>query len=230
MSDQIERKLLLKPVPAIKFPMKSAVFIGIIYGLPLLMMISGKATMGALVWGIGGGAAFGFLFSMIYARAAMKSSERIMKSIAPLAKKALIEFIGSEPRYLDARGTITRNWQPPMAAATGMAWDGLHIYIVDDGEVAKVPWNAIRTWSWKIEGFGTSRLIGANGPAGAVAQAQNNAINANASAAAKRESGFFIEVADVDRPVMQFRTDDEKVLRRWQEIMTQINEGTLATV
>ena len=227
---EITKKLVLKPVPATKFPTKSTVTLGLIYAIPLLLMMSSPdARVGAIVWGLAGGAALFFVMSLIHQRAMVKSSTRIMKAVAPRAKEAMVAFIGSEPRYIDVRGTITRDWNPPKAAGTGMAYDGQYLFIMDDGVVARIPWAAVRNWTWRIEGYSTNKLLDANRAATANARLQNNVGNANASAEAKRNSGFFVEVADIEQPQWQFRTDNEQLLRRWDEILTQIKEGKLAT-
>ena len=41
------------------------------------------------------------------------------------------------------------------------------------------------------------------------------------------ESGFFLQIADEHYPELQFRTNDTTILKRWNEIMNEINEGRI---
>lgn len=108
--------------------------------------------------------------------------------------------------------------------ATGIAYDGQAIYVLDNGVAAKIPWAAVREWRWNIEGYSETRLIGGT----AEQRLRNNVHNHDQKIDALSRSGFFVAVADVDKPEWQFTSADETVLRKWHEIFTQINEGRLA--
>jgi hypothetical protein len=70
----------------------------------------------------------------------------------------------------------------------------------------------------------TSGVNLANNMSGNMAAAVNNA---NAKASAYRDSGFFVDVADIEHPRWQYMTIDKKLLTRWMEIFKQVNEGKL---
>lgn len=60
-----------------------------------------------------------------------------------------------------------------------------------------------------------------------------NGINANiarckAYADARRQTGLFITVSDVEHPVWRISMQDENDQQRWYEILTQLFEGTLS--
>lgn len=194
------------------------------------MATSDGGGWGAVVWGVFGLVLASGFFVAFRQRQMVTSSNRIMRDLGPQARKAMLGFIGAEPKYLDARGVVTRDWNPPKATGSGIAVHGGNLYIMDDGEIAKVPWSLVREWVWKVEGYSSPSVRIAGAPPGQAARAQmrTNATTMNASAAAKRDSELFLTVADVEKPQWQFRTDDGGVLRKWNEILTQMMEGRLA--
>lgn len=53
--------------------------------------------------------------------------------------------------------------------------------------------------------------------------------NAKARGDQLKNSGFSFTVQDIKKPEWRFQTVDEAVCKRWNEILTQMNEGQLAT-
>lgn len=158
------------------------------------------------------------------------AQKKQVANMARQAKDAMVRFIGSEPQHMDVFGVGSRT-QPGYMNGSGIAFDGRYIYVMDDGEIGKIPWSAVREWRWSIEGYDRTEVFAAgNVPIGQKlnAQVQANAANIRASAQAKAASGFFLTVADVDKQVWQFTCWDESTLLRWMEIFRQIKEGRLA--
>ena len=93
---------------------------------------------------------------------------------------------------------------------------------MDHGEAAKISWDQIRSYEWNIPGKVTYRA------SGFVDQSTTAMANAAERTQALRDSGFFIDVIDINKPRWQFMSNDEKVLTKWMEIFRQIKEGTLA--
>ena len=130
-------------------------------------------------------------------------------------------FVGDNAKHIDVMEGVSRQGADRLTP-TGIATDGANIYVMDDGVGAKIPWDKVRNWSWQTEeapirygrkGFGALEDGVAN---------QQSELNAYLS------SGFFVTVADVDKPEWQFMTKDQTLLKKWMEIFTQIDEGAFA--
>jgi hypothetical protein len=159
-----------------------------------------------------------FIFRM---RFAISAEAKLAHTVAAEARKVLAEFAGNAV-YIDAAPTGGRDGKS--LTGTGMAWDGEYLYVLDTGEVARIPLPAIRSWTWKIEGAPQTKLYGSPNLGVRLDVAADNLGEA---VAARSKSGFFVTVADIKRPLWQFTTRDEAVLRRWEEILTQIDESRL---
>ncbi len=109
--------------------------------------------------------------------------------------------------------------------ATGIAWDGQFLYVLDKGVGARIPLSAVREWRWSANRTGTSGWFAVGGAVQAM-QAQNEALDADARnrQAVNAGNGLFLSVRSVDRPTWQFQTSDEATLRRWAEILNQVFE------
>lgn len=110
------------------------------------------------------------------------------------------------------------------ATIDGIAIIGSTLYMVEKGVAVTIPWSAIRSWTWSIEGYSEVKIYG--GQPGTNHSASMD--NARAEAEARKASGIFITVADVGKPVWQFTTTDKTVCERWMEILRQVNEKMLA--
>lgn len=139
------------------------------------------------------------------------------------ARAKLAAFIGRQPKYMDV-AMCGYGSNLSKVSASGMAYADGRLYILEEGVAAEIPWDEIRDWKWNIDGHSVTQLYGPNdvGIALQVAQA-----NANARAVAHRASGFTITTADIDKPEWRFQTTDEKVLKKWMEILTQMKEGRI---
>lgn len=229
MADEIVKEAIVEPVRGTGSPVGLAVVLGGAFAILAMAFAStGSGFMYILI--VVFACLFWLLFRVLSQRQRVRSSRKIVEGLGPKARDAMISYIGSKPPYIDASGTIMKDWNPVRACGTGMAYDGRYIYVLDDGEIARIPWSCVRSWQWSIEGHNTIELFTQGVPMalGTSMQIQANNANMTASAAAYRDSGFFVTVADVDKPVWQFRTTDEKVLRRWGEIFAQIKEGRLS--
>ena len=204
----IQREVLLPPTR--QYP-----------GLVAFAVTAVAVVVGTLVKGIGF-AIFAALFAapfalMLWYILSMVLGYRAYVTYGRRARETMTAFIGQKPNYLDAVGVAARN---PRGAATGsgLAITDEFIYILDDGEVGRIPYGMVRGWEWKIAGY--NRYDSDNLADGTKMLLKNHASRANA----QLESGFFISVKDVDKPVWQFRTMDRQVLLRWNEIFKQAFE------
>jgi hypothetical protein len=139
------------------------------------------------------------------------------------ANQAFPAFIGTKPEYLDVT-VCGYGSNLKQLSASGMAYAGGHLYVLEEGVAAELPWDLIRSWTWKIEGASRTELYG-NHDIGT--QMHVGSTNQNNAALAFRQSGFKIVTADIDKPEWRFQTDNAAVLKKWMEIMTQMHEGRL---
>ena len=137
--------------------------------------------------------------------------------------ESFASFIGKEPKYIDVGITLTKENK---YTCTGIAYSDGRLYIVDDGIAAELPWNKIRSWSWSIAGLNEFFTVGLSDLTTSLSVNRRNIQQARAQI---KSSGFFVTVQDIDKPEWRFKTTDEAVCKRWQEIITQMNEGGLAT-
>lgn len=157
---------------------------------------------------------------------AMYFKYSVEKRMRAEADEAFTKFIGKPVKYKDT--TIAAgNGNEEALSGYGLAYDDSVVYMMEHGLAAKIPWSEVRKWSWNVDGYSTTAVYGgnlANNMSGNMAAAVNNA---NAKASAYRDSGFFVDVADIEHPRWQYMTIDKKLLTRWMEIFKQVNEGKL---
>ncbi len=156
----------------------------------------------------------------IFTRFGEASASRALKAEADSKFRS---FIGRTPRYFDVEACGYGSHLKKLSAA-GMAYADGRLYVLEEGVAAEIPWDMIRSWKWNIDGASQTELYG-NANMGT--QLQVGAANQTARAIAHRASGFTVTTADVDKPEWRYQTTDEKVLKRWMEILTQMNEGRL---
>ena len=200
--------------------------VGIVVFLTLVgMALGGSDGMFIVVYGFGGLLGLMVLvpLSLIIKRVRGAS---VGKELAGTTRFKLVRMIGHEPMIIDTSACLSVASMGRKVSASGMAWDGEKLWVVDDGVAAAIPPEAIRTWTWHTRSADQLQVFG-SGPALQSAQVQAGLFNNNASAAAMMESGFFVTVSDLKKPVWQFMTSDTGVLRRWEEAMRQIDEGRL---
>ena len=145
------------------------------------------------------------------------------KGLAAEGREAFAAFIGQKAEYLDVDACGYGSNLKEMSAA-GMAYAGGRLFVLEEGVAAELPWELIRSWKWRTEGASQTHLYG---DVDIASQMQIGAANQNAQALAYRASGFIITTADIDKPEWHYQTDDEKVLKKWLEILTQMKEGRL---
>ena len=205
----IERKLLVPPklmFPFLEVPALAAVIILLSYAL----------------WK-GPGAVLMFVPAVILAMviAAPIRSLVLYISMKSEAEERIRAAIGRAPLRMEA--TASKLPDSPRIGASGIAWDGDRLYIMEAGELATIPWSDVRSWTWRIPGY--SKSVAYGGGLNTAAQVWNE--NASAQVEAAANSGFFVQVADLDRPTWHFQCSDRRVLERWYEILNQIKEGGL---
>ena len=205
MGASIERKVLMEPVKQHPLLLATAVVIGV-------------GFLGGLIWG-GLFVFFWVLISFLvwymlgFSILPILLVKRANPIVATRAQEAMLAFIGSQPKYLDTRCTLTRSMKG--LTGTGIALTDQYLYVLDDGEIGKIPFDQIRGWTWKIQGY--TQLRGSD---------TATSINAGVETMANRsrahvDSGLFVNVKNVDKPSWQFMTTDKKLLQRWSEIFTQ---------
>lgn len=159
-----------------------------------------------------------FLFLYGYQIYAIGQANKLSPEIIANAKKAFEALIGHMPKYIDV--SVSPSSQSGMLTATGVAYEGHVLYLMEDGVLATIPFEDIRDWRWEIPGYETIKII-----RGTQADRQIAGIeNREARAKAALKSGMFINVKDVGRPEWHFMCDDAKLLKRWHEILTQASE------
>lgn len=119
------------------------------------------------------------------------------------------------PIFADLGGVSKKQ---SLLSGTGITRDGDNLLVVDGGELAVIPWNLVRSWTWEIAGRTVYRQFGFN-------QTQANLANLEEGVKQNRNSGLFITVKDTDKPVWQVMTKDKDIINQWDEILTQISEA-----
>lgn len=184
-------------------------------------------TSWVLLTSLGLGATFHFMFGVHRAvgawawtpfRAECRAeAEQVLQA---LAGRPLLRWDG------DAGHTGNSNDAWP----TGVAWDGEFLYVLDRGMGARIPLSMVREWRWAADQAGTTGWFAVGNRMDAVlAEQQALAQDARNAARVAAGNGLFLTVRDIDRPVWQFQTSDESVLRRWAEILAQAFERQAAS-
>ena len=179
-----------------------------------LALISGLLVSTIVLYPVGN-ALFG-LGSYLGAR-------KMTRQVGEAAGQFLRDFIGSEPRFMDAwcggyganLGSVT---------GTGIAYAEGRLYVLEEGTAAEIPWSQVRSWSWEIQGWETVASGGDHAPDTPmclVHKAQKPRIIAH------RASGFTIVTRDVEKTEWRFTTIDKAVCAKWMEILRQMSEGEL---
>ncbi|MBP2315090.1 hypothetical protein J2852_004441 [Azospirillum soli] len=155
---------------------------------------------------------------IMYKSSCKKMTEEAEKRLRNQAREWAAKHFGAEPDYLDvARVQIAVN----SINASGFAVSRNRIIVIEKGVAAELPWSSIRSWNWKVSGYEQIRTFG---PVGLIQGAQVDAVNRAQRDQAKAESGFFIQVADIEKPEWHVQTDDMKMLKKWHEIFLQLKE------
>jgi hypothetical protein len=188
-----------------------------------VLMLLGYRVWGEIVFLGGPIPALIVLAVVHHAALAIKSAEiqgRIMAQVAPA-----LQAMAKRPLKKVDVGCAQSPTNKMHFGGTGIACDGECILVMDQGEVALIPWADVRSWEWRLEGYNRTQAIGGILNPHTASIALQNAVDKQAAAV---ESGFFVRVADIDKPVWHFQSTDRRTLERWQEIFEQMNEGRLA--
>ena len=169
-----------------------------------------------------------FIFIVAFRIIRGREARDVFEEVCARARADLARALGRAPVHADFGAAPSG--RSGGIVATGLAYDGERLYAIEESVAEPIPWSSVRRFRWSIE---TDRsvqvdiLVHGADPAyvpdfGARADAA-----AARTASAMRQSGFFLHVADVGRPVRHFVTSDRAVLERWYEILTQMKEGRL---
>ena len=143
--------------------------------------------------------------------------------VGAAAKDFLRDFVGAEPRFMDAAcGPYGANLGSVTGA--GIAYADGRLYVLEEGTAAEIPWPQVRSWSYDIRGWETVEGGADHDPVTPmclVHKAQRPRIVAH------RASGFTIVTRDVGKNEWRFATIDKAVCTKWMEILRQMNEGEL---
>lgn len=190
--------------------------------IPTVVLSTGWALLAAL--GIGGAIYFQL---GVYRYANAHAWKPFQAARRAEAGEALQAFAGRPLVHWD--GDTGHSEAGNVCWATGIAWDGQFLYVLDKGVGARIPLSAVREWRWSANRAGTSGWFAVGGAAQAM-HAQNVALDADARnrQLVNAGNGLFLSVRDVDKPTWQFQTSDETALRKWAEILNQAFERQAA--
>ncbi len=165
------------------------------------------------------------LFAVCYFVSISIQSGRLWREIEAKVRQELKASAVGQTAYIDAAVMRMPSLGALYVSATGIASDGQRVYIVDQGELGVIPWADVRSWEWRIEGYATTQALG-----GILNRhsAEISNMNRDAKLAAEVNSGLFVKVAEVHRPVWHYQSADKRILERWNEVFTQMREGKLA--
>ena len=151
----------------------------------------------------------------------IRTAKKILNKMEPIWTSGFKQHTGVTDRI-----SVEGYFEDNKALVDGIAYKDKVVHLMTRGKVFSIPFSLIRQWEWKIRTAETLEVHGA-GIQATVAQASVNDSNVNAAVKAFMQSGFFIQIADENYPVLQFHSYDEAVLRKWHEIFTQISEGKI---
>jgi hypothetical protein len=149
------------------------------------------------------------------------TAKKILKKMEPIWTSGFKQHTGVSDRV-----SVEGFFEDNKALVDGIAYKDNVVHLMTRGKVFSIPFSQIRKWEWKIRTPETIEVHGA-GIQATAAQASANDSNVNAAVKAFMQSGFFIQIADENNPILQFHSYDEAVLRKWHEIFTQISEGKI---
>jgi hypothetical protein len=101
-------------------------------------------------------------------------------------------------------------------SGSAVAYADGHLFVMNQGLAAKIPLDKIQDYRWNVSEF----MYDSSKPFPTPEQRDRTTQE-------YKESGLFIDVADIDHPSWQFNSVDEKVLKRWMEIIRQAKSGEL---
>ena len=220
LSIRIERIMTTEKVGAAHAALLTPVVT--VVGFVFLLLMTGSKPGLALLLGVLFGGPLGLIgIPVMYMMLGASKSRAIVGKIKSEATAALSNFIGKEPEYIDTDlGLVSRG----IVSGSGIAYSDGRLYILDAGLAAEIPWSCVRNWRWKIAGRAGGFAMGRS-----AVEVNMELAKQSADAAMRQhlESGFTIAVSNIDKPEWRFMTTNEVVLKRWEEILTQMNEGRL---
>jgi hypothetical protein len=166
--------------------------------------------------------AFGVLWAFgLGAILNMKAANSFLGSMQSMWEQGFEKYTGVTDRC-----SVNGFFEDGVVQVDGIAYKKQLIYLMSRGRVFEIPFNQIRSWQWKIE---TPETVTVNGTGLQASMVQASAVQANLTSAERAffQSGFFIQIADENTPVLQFHCDDLNTLQRWNEIFMQARDGNI---
>lgn len=112
-----------------------------------------------------------------------------------------------------------------------ICYDGEFLYVIEKNKMAALKWSDVRSWSWSVRQpdkqitTGSSPGIILNG------MMQDGYANLATTARASKDSGFSITAKSLDHPHWFYNTGcvkgAEDTCRKWEEIFSRFNDGSL---
>ena len=154
------------------------------------------------------------------------SLKRLCSDMQKESQAVMEKFVGGKAQYIDAAHSFRQSDRT--FSGTAIAYANKVFYIIDHGLGTKFSLDDIRSWEWKIAGASYGSSIAIGNPMHLMMQAQAAQRQAQRTElVALIDSGFFITVADINKPVWQFMNSDKNVLNKWMEIFEQAQEGKI---
>lgn len=97
------------------------------------------------------------------------------------------------------------------------------VLVADGKKLTTIPWSAVRSWEWSVPGADRVTVL----TGGLADHLQAGVLNTGAKIRADLASGITFEVKDTSTPTINFRCNSVPMLKRWHEILRQMNEGDL---
>jgi hypothetical protein len=145
------------------------------------------------------------------------------RKILEIAKQKFVKFIGADVQYGDAE-IVRSNTSSSLVNVSGMAYADGRIYVLEEGVAAEIPWLNIRAREWRVDGAAQTRIYGRVDVGSAIWADVDNLI---ARKQAESRSGFIIKTKDIEKSEWKFQTSNENILKKWMEILAQMQEGRI---
>jgi hypothetical protein len=108
-------------------------------------------------------------------------------------------------------------------APTGLGWDGERLHVLSEGRLASFPPSLVRSWKSYVDPHVPNVPFTWRGPVDKMyAQAQAAAQALRQELYARRRSGLFVYVRDINRPEWRIETTDTTKLAQMAELLAQV--------
>jgi hypothetical protein len=108
-------------------------------------------------------------------------------------------------------------------APSGLGWDGERLHILSDGRLASFPPSLVRSWKSSVDARVPQVPFTYRGELDKIfARGQAEAEVLRQELDARRRSGFFIYIRDINQPEWRVETTDSAKLARMGELLAQV--------